>query len=166
LELRLGNHDGAAADMEVMDAREGDSMRHPGNNREEAFKVRELGEMEYMRQAKREAVEWISAHPSEFLRLTASRVIHFWFGPLHQPLMAAAISLLTILALLGARRTLPALTMPQRAALLIPLVTFPLVYYIVTYMSRYAVPINWLLLMFAGAEVWHWIKRSAIYSEN
>lgn len=161
LELRLGNHDGAAADMEVMDAREGASMRHPGNNREEALKVRELGEMEYMRQAKREAVEWIKAHLAEFLRLTALRVIYFWFGPLHQPLIAAGISLLTILAFLGARRTLLALTMPQRAALLIPLATFPLVYYIVAYMSRYAVPVNWLLLMFAGAEVWHWIKRSA-----
>jgi hypothetical protein len=88
-------------------------------------------------------------------------VIHFWFGPLHQPLMAAGISLLTILALLGARRTLPALTMPQRAALLIPLATFPLIYYVVTYMSRYAVLVNWLLLMFAGAEVWHWIKVSS-----
>lgn len=161
LELRLGNHEGAAADMEVMDAREGASMRHPGNNREEALKVRELGEMEYMRQAKREALEWIKANPGEFVRLTASRVIHFWFGPLHQRLIAAGISLLTILALLGARRTLPALTMPQRAALLIPLATFPLVYYIVTYMSRYAVPTNWLLLMFAGTEVWHWIKRSS-----
>jgi hypothetical protein len=53
LELRLGNHDGAVADMEVMDAREGDSMRHPGNNQAEALLVRELGEMEYMRQAKR-----------------------------------------------------------------------------------------------------------------
>jgi hypothetical protein len=114
-----------------------------------------------MRQAKREAVEWISAHPSEFLRLTASRVFHFWFGPLHQPLIAAGISLLTILALLGARRTLPALTIPQRAALLIPLATFPLIHYVVTYMSRYAVPVNWLLLMFAGAEVWHWIKQSS-----
>jgi hypothetical protein len=161
LELRLGNHQGAAADIEVMDAREGASMRHPGNNREEALKVRELGEMEYMRQAKREALEWIKANPGEFLPLTALRVIHFWLGPLHQPLIAAGISLLTILAFLGARRTLPMLTMPQRAVLLIPLATFPLVYYIVTYMSRYAVPINWLLLMFAGAEVWHWIKRSA-----
>ncbi len=165
LELRIGNHDGAAADMEVMDAREGDNMRHPGINQAEALLVRELGEMEYMRQAKREALDWIKAHPAEFLRLTASRVIHFWFGPLHQPMIAAGISLLTILAFLGARRTLPALTMPQRAALLIPLMTFPLVYYIVTYMSRYAVPINWLLLMFAGAEVWHWIKRSTVKGE-
>jgi hypothetical protein len=166
LELRLGNHEGAAADMEVMDRREGSSMRHPGNNREEALKVRELGEMEYMRQAKREAVEWIEAHPAEFLRLTALRVIHFWFGPLHQPLIAAGISLLTILAFLGVKRTFPALTIPQRAALLIPLATFPLIYYVVAYMSRYAVPINWLLLMLAGAVVWQWIKRNSIYSES
>jgi hypothetical protein len=30
LELRMGNHDGAVADIEVMDAREANSMRHPG----------------------------------------------------------------------------------------------------------------------------------------
>lgn len=159
LELRVGNHPGAAPAMEVMDAREGDRMRHPGNNRAEAVKVRELGEREYMRQAQSEAWDWISAHPAEFLRLTAARVMHFWFGPLHQPLVAAGISLLTILAAVGAGRALPAWTPPQRAALLIPLATFPLVYYVVAYMSRYAVPVNWLLLMLAGNEVWYWIKR-------
>ncbi len=159
LELRVGNHPGAAPAMEVMDAREGDRMRHPGNNRAEAVKVRELGEREYMRQAQSEAWDWIRAHPAEFLRLTAARVMHFWFGPLHQPLVAAGISLLTILAAVGAGRALPAWTPPQRAALLIPLATFPLVYYVVAYMSRYAVPVNWLLLMLAGNEVWYWIKR-------
>jgi len=121
--------------------------------------VQELGETKYMRQAKREALAWIRTHPTEFLHLTVSRMIHFWFGPLHRPLTALGISLLTLLAILGARRTMPALTIPQRAALLIPLATYPLIYYVVTYMYRYRVPLNWILLAFAGAEVWHWIKR-------
>ena len=157
LELRMANHEGAAATMEVMDVRQ--EHRHPRTHREEAQKVRELGETEYMRQARREALEWIRTHPTEFLRLTVSRVIHFWCGPLHRPWTAAGVSMLTILALLGARRTIPALTIPQRAAMLIPLATFPLIYYVVSYMSRYRVPLNWILLAFAGAEVWHWIKR-------
>ena len=46
--------------------------------------------------------------------------------------------------------------------LLIPLATFPLVYYVVTYMSRYRIPLNWILLLFAGAEVWHWMKRRRV----
>ena len=159
LELRMGNHDGATADIEVMDAREGASMRHPVNNQEEARLVRELGEMEYMRRARREALEWIRTHPAEFLRLTASRVVHFWCGSLHRPVSVAWVSALTLLAILGARRTLPRMTIPQRAALLIPLATYPLIYYVVVYMSRYRVPVNWILLIFAGAEVGHWIKR-------
>ena len=109
--------------------------------------------------AKREALEWITTHPTAFLRLTASRVIYFWCGPLHQPGMAAGISLFTILALLGAWRTLPTMTVPQRAALLIPPATFPLVYYVVSYTPRYRVPLDWILFMLAGAAVWHWIGR-------
>jgi hypothetical protein len=157
LELRMGNHEGAAAAMDVMDARE--EHRHPRTHREEALKVRELGEVEYMRQAGREAMAWIASHRAESLRLTASRMVHLWFGPLHRPLAALGVSALTILALLGAWRTLPPLAIPQRAALLIPLATYPLIYYFVAYMARYRTPLDWILLMLAGAEVWHWIKR-------
>ncbi len=157
LELRMAYHEGAAAAMEVMDRQQ--EPRHPRTHPEEAEKLRELGELEYMRRAGREAVEWIRAHPTHFLRLSVLRVIHFWFGPLHRPWTALGVTALTILAALGAWRTLPTLAIPQRAALLIPLVTYPLIYYFVTYMSRYRVPLNWILLLFAGAEVWHWIKR-------
>ena len=38
------------------------------------------GEMDYMRMAREQALDWIRARPGEFLRLTGSRVIHFWFG--------------------------------------------------------------------------------------
>jgi len=157
LELRMGHHEGAAAAMEVMDARV--EHRHPRTHEGEAVKVQELGEVEYMRQAGREALEWMRANPAESSRLTASRAIHFWFGPLHKPLTAAAVTALTILALLGAVRTLRAVSIPYRAALLIPLATYPLIYYVVTYMSRYRQPLDWMLLVLAGAEVWRWIKR-------
>jgi len=157
LELRMGNHEGCAAALEVTGQR--GTYRHPGDNREEALLVRQLGEMEYMRRAKREALEWIATHKAQFVRLTALRFVHFWFGPLHRPKMAVAVSALTLLALLGARRRLPAMTAPQRAAVLIPLATLPLIYYIVGYEFRYRIPIHWLLLLLAGAELWHWIGR-------
>ncbi|MHC4305746.1 MAG: hypothetical protein ACYTEY_03805 [Planctomycetota bacterium] len=157
LELRMGNHEDAAAAMEVMDARH--EHLHPRLQVEEALKVRELGEVVYMRQAGHEAVEWIRAHPATFARLTASRVVHFWCGPLHRPWAAAGVTAILLLALLGAWRTFPGLALPQRAALLIPLATFPLIYYVVAYMSRYRIPLNWILVLLAGAAVWHWIKR-------
>ena len=159
LELRIANHDGADPDIDVMVARDA-VFRHPSVSLEEARKVRDLGEAEYMRQARNEALVWIGNHPAEFLRLTLLRVVYFWCGPLRRlPWTAAAITAVTILALLGLRRTLPALTIPQRGALLIPLATFPLVYYVVSYVAHYRAPLEGLLLLLAGAEVWHWIRR-------
>jgi hypothetical protein len=72
---------------------------------------------------------------------------------------ALLVTALTLLALAGAWRTLPRLAVPQRAALLIPLAAYPLIYYVVAYMGRYRVPLDWILLVFAGAEVWRWIAR-------
>ena len=156
LELRIANHEGAAGAADVMAAREG--IRHPRINLEEAQILRELGELEYMRRARAEAIDWIETNPGEFLKLTTSRLTQFWFGPLHQPGTAIAVTTLTILALLGAWRSLPAMTIPQRAALITPLVFYPLVYYIVMYMPRYRIPLDWILLLLAGAAIWHWIR--------
>ncbi len=157
LELRMAHHEGAAAAMEVMDTR--GEFRHPRTHEEEARKLRQLGEAEYMRQAGSEAMEWMRAHPTETGALTVQRVIHIWFGPLHRPSTALAITALSLLAFVGAWRTVPSLTTPQRAVLLIPLATYPLIYYLVAYMPRYRVPLNWILLMLAGSEVWRWIRR-------
>lgn len=160
LELRMGNHEGAVADIDVMDAREGVSMRHPGCNRAEAIEMQRIGEMAYMRQARREALDWIAANPGAFVRLTALRFLHFWCGPLHDRVMVAWVSLLTMLALVGAWRVMPTMTATQRAVVLIPLATFPLVYYIVVYMFRYREPVHWIIVLLAGAEVWHWVNRA------
>jgi hypothetical protein len=158
LELRMGNYHGAIADLEVLDGLV--EWQHPSAHRGEARKVQELGEVEYMRQAGNEALEWMRTNPGTFAALTASRVVHFWFGPVvHRRWTAAAVTTLTVLALLGAWWSRGALAPPQWAVLLIPLATYPLIYYIVLYMFRYRIPINGILLILAGAAVWHWIKR-------
>jgi 4-amino-4-deoxy-L-arabinose transferase-like glycosyltransferase len=158
LELRIANHPGADADGDVTYARQG-TARHPSENLEETRRVRELGEAAYMRRAEGEALEWIRTHPGEFLRLTLMRFVHFWCGPLRLPWVAALTSTVTALALLGLRRILPSLKPPGRAALLIPLATFPLVYYIVSYQTHYPVPLEWMLLLLAAHEVQSWIFR-------
>ncbi|MCK5651871.1 MAG: hypothetical protein KAJ42_10855, partial [Gemmatimonadetes bacterium] len=145
LELRMGNHEGATGALEK-NMRAPEEYRHPRTNPVEARLIQELGEAEYMRRAKAEAVDWITGNPWEFIKLTASRSIQFWVGPLHEPGKALAITALTILALLGAWRALPKMTNPQRAALLTPLICYPLVYYVVIYMPRYRVPLDWILL--------------------
>ena len=159
LELRMGNHDGAAADIDVTAARTVE--RHPRTNEAEALELRALGEVEYMRRARGDAIEWIRENPGTFLRLTLSRFVHYWCGPLTRPVAAGLFTLLTVVALLGAWQILPRLAAPNRAVLLIPLATYPLVYYIVSYMPRYRVPLDWMLLILAGGWVWQRIDRTA-----
>ena len=148
LELYVGNHEGAHADIDVSSAQR--SFRHPRTDRNEAERVLELGEGLYMKEKGRTAVDWIRAHPREFARLTGTRFVYFWAGPLHRGSAAAPYLALTLLALFGAIRVLPTMDAFQRAALLIPLATYPLIYYIVAYMPRYGEPVRWILLLMAA----------------
>lgn len=151
LELRMGNHEGAAASMDVMD-RLGEHL-HPRSQVEEARKVQELGEVVYMKEAGREARTWVREHPGRFTELTLSRIAHWWLGPFYYPPGAVVVTALTLLALLGTWRAFPGLVPLQRAALLVPLLAFPLVYYVVAYMPRYREPVDWIFLLLAGAAV-------------
>lgn len=157
LELRMANHDEAAADMRVMDRIT--THIHPRALVEEARKVQQWGEMEYMRRARSDAVNWIFLHKKRFLQLTASRVAHFWFGSLHLPSVVLCTGLLTVLAAFGARRLWPSLTRQGRAVLFLPLASFPLIYYVTAYMPRYRIPVDWILLLLAGSAVSEWFRR-------
>jgi len=155
LELRMGNNPEALATFEEMDVH--DEYLHPRVNLSEARKVQNVGEVEYMREAKRDALAWIVSHPAEFTWLSLRRIANVWVGPLHRLSGIPAVLTLTILALLGLWRSFPAISVPQRAALIIPLATYPLVYYFVAYMPRYRLPIDWILLILAGAAAWSWL---------
>jgi hypothetical protein len=162
LELRMSNHEGAAGATDVIVAR--GNFRHPRVHVDEARMIQELGEAKYMRQAKVEAIDWIIAHQGEFLKLTASRFAQFWLGPFHQPGTALSITVLTILAVLGVWFSLPVMTQTQRAALMTPLILYPLIYYVVMYMPRYRIPLDWILLLLAGAAIWRCLRVNPIFS--
>jgi hypothetical protein len=99
-----------------------------------------------MRQAGREAAAWIRAHPFAFVQATGGRVARFWLAPVDDPRLVPGTVLVALLAALGARRAWPVLGAPQRAALLIPLLTYPLVYYVVAFDPRYRRPLDGLRL--------------------
>jgi hypothetical protein len=73
---------------------------------------------------------------------------------------------LTILAILGAKRILPNLPLPQRILILMPLITYPLIYYLVPYMARYRMPIDWILFLLASVEIWGWLGLGEVRAEN
>lgn len=164
LELRMGNHEGAYAAMDVMDAH-GEHL-HPRVHITEARKLREIGEVAYMHGAMEDALEWIKSNPGEFTRLTGLRILHIWFGPLHNPQKAIMTSALTLLAFLGLTFSWKKLSIPQRAGILIPLVTFPMIYYLVAYMPRYRVPIDWILFLLSGSAIWYWIKPEELANSH
>ncbi len=155
LELRMGNSPGALATFEEMDVQ--GHYLHPRVDINEARKMQDLGEIEYMRGAQRDALTWIVSHPAEFLWLTLQRIANVWIGPIHRPLGIPPVLGLTILAILGLWRSFRAISIPQRAALIIPLVTYPFTYYFFAYMPRYRQPIDWILVVLAGAAVWSWL---------
>ena len=113
-----------------------------------------------MRQALGETLAWIRANPGEFLKLTIQRFFLYWFGPLYSA-GPPIIALLTFLAILGLIRIFPGLPVYQRVVILVPLITFPLIYYLVPYMPRYRIPIDWMIFLLAGAEIQHLIKTGS-----
>jgi hypothetical protein len=52
---------------------------HPGGSRSERARLQEIGELNYMREKQREALQWIAGHPRQFLVLTADRFRYYWF---------------------------------------------------------------------------------------
>jgi len=158
LELRMGNHDGATASIDDPHFR--GEPPHPRTHPADALKVRELGEVQYMRESRDAAMTWIGSNPGTFARLTAKRFAYFWFGPLDRPGTAILFVVLSGLAIVGAVRAAHLLPAPPAASLLIPLLMFPLVYYLVPWQHRYRFPIEWILFLLAGSTVWTLVSHA------
>lgn len=152
LEMYVGNHEGAHPDINVSSAE--NSFRHPRTDIGEARRIQEIGERLYMKEKGHEALHWIQDYPGHFLWLTTRRALFFWTGPPHRPMAAAAQTILSILALIGLVRSFRALSPPCRAVLIVPLLTYPAVFYLVAWMPRYGQPLRWLLLLLAGKALW------------
>jgi hypothetical protein len=101
--------------------------------------VYQLGEVAYSRQKFAEAMAFVRTHPGNFLRLLAERIAAWWFPP-HPPILLAPKLVLTLLAFAGLWRMFR--RQPLIAWLfLITWLTFPDVYYLVHWSSRYRSPI-------------------------
>ena len=159
LELLVGNHPGAKA--EIDDMLNTVTHLHPRTSVEQARRVRDLGEVAFMRAAGAEARGWIAANPWTYARLSAERALAFWCRTTEELWYAVPATLVTLLGALGAARLLPRRSEAERAVLLVPLIMFPPVYYFVDYLPRYRLPVIWVLYLFAAAEVWYRLRRGA-----
>jgi hypothetical protein len=147
-ELWMGNRAGATGFL--------DESQFPIYNRQEYVSYASKGEVAYMRDKADLAKAFIHANPLEFTRLTTARFIRFWTGTGTRDgsaIFAIHALLTTSLGFFGIWR----LVMKHRLALallfVLPLMLFPLPYYITHAEFRYRLVVDPLLTILAAYAV-------------
>jgi 4-amino-4-deoxy-L-arabinose transferase-like glycosyltransferase len=137
-ELWQGNHAGGDG--------ENPALNTPAVNASERSLFRAEGEIRYMHQKGALAKSWIEEHPGEFAGLTVRRFARFWMGsskspaPMTIPLSAAA--LIGLVLLWRSRQVF--------VLFALPLVIFPLPYYMTHADLRFQFVLDPLLAILAG----------------
>jgi hypothetical protein len=169
--LSIAYRDGAHWSEPVNNHPEALMPRHPPGSEVSPFpffnlslrpEALQLGETEWDRMHMRRGLRWIAAHPSRSAVLFAEHVFYFWFPPwpgFYRLFEARtwwpytiARWILPLLALAGWFR-LRQLAPPVAQITATIVLTFPLVYYVVSWSSRYRMPIEWVLVFLAGVAL-------------
>jgi hypothetical protein len=156
-ELWVGNRAGATGFL--------DQSQFPLFSRWELAQYVSKGEVVYMRDKSTLAKEYIRAHPAEFLRLSGIRFMRFWTGTGNQDgsvVFAIHAILTTSLAVIGLGRLLRERRPSMAVLFLLPLILFPLPYYITHAEFRYRLVVDPLLTILAGFGVCGsdvWVKK-------
>jgi 4-amino-4-deoxy-L-arabinose transferase-like glycosyltransferase len=146
LELWMGNRAGATGFL--------DESVFPLFNRWEYDQYVAKGEVAYMRDKSALARSYIRAHPAEFLRLSSIRFVRFWAGTGSQggSIVFAIHALLTsCLGAMGMWRLWQRRRLNVAALFLLPLLLFPLPYYITHAEFRYRLVVDPLLTILAAS---------------
>lgn len=143
LELWVGNHDGADGYFRV--------LLHPLGSTAEMRQYQQRGEADYMAWKQHLAVVFMEQHPAAFLRLTRLRISCFW-GGVYDSGYAAVVLPTTLLGLWG----LLLLGRHNRELMwlyALPLVFYPLPYYLTHADLRFRLPAEPLLACLTGYAV-------------
>jgi 4-amino-4-deoxy-L-arabinose transferase-like glycosyltransferase len=154
LELWMGNRAGATGFL--------DESVFPLFNRCEYDQYVAKGEVAYMRDKSALAMSYIRAHPVEFLRLSGVRFTRFWSGAGTRdgsPFFVLHAVLTTALGAMGIWRLWQRRRFSVAVLFLLPLLLFPLPYYITHAEFRYRLVVDPLLTVLAGYSVSSMGKR-------
>lgn len=154
LELKFGNHPGALPSAELIALAPTPEAIHPGRVESEALLVREMGELNYMHRDLHLALGWITNHPGEFAKLSATRFLFFWCGPLNHRFEVTVITTYTLLGLAGITLIRKRVGEIQFRLWGTVFFFYPLIYYCVPFAHRYRVPIDWMIWLPAGLLVY------------
>ena len=148
LELWMGNRPGATGFL--------DESVFPLFNRGEYDQYVSKGEVAYMRDKSALAKQYIRAHPAHFLHLTGIRCLRFWAGAGTQDgsvVFVVHALLTTSLAAIGWVRLWQDRRRSLAILFLLPLVLFPIPYYITHAEFRYRLVVDPLLTILAAYGV-------------
>jgi 4-amino-4-deoxy-L-arabinose transferase-like glycosyltransferase len=149
LEILVGNSEdtSAPANYDIL----------PWVDAAEMAQLRSMGEPAYMAQKQHEAVELIARRPLRFAGLTLRRILHTWTGiweasaqwTLEESGLPHILTYtsITLLAFVGLRRAIRD-RLHQAIPLVIPLVCFPVVYYVTQTDLGFRHPIDPLICIF------------------
>ena len=148
LELWMGNRAGATGFL--------DESAFPIFNRGEYDEYVLKGEVAYMRHKSALAKAYVCGHPVEFIRLSALRFMRFWAGTGNKDgsiIFAMHAILTTSLAAIGLWRLFGERRRSLAILFLLPLLLFPLPYYITHAEFRYRLVIDPVLTILAAFGV-------------
>jgi 4-amino-4-deoxy-L-arabinose transferase-like glycosyltransferase len=127
---------------------------HPIFNSAERARYIRMGEIEYMREKQREAIEFMLTHPKRDVTQFASRFIGTWSGGTPTPLQDfvrtpglwfRGVLLFNFFVTIGTAAGI-AVLWKQRSAYLFPIVVFPVIfpwaYYLALVVPRYRLPVD------------------------
>ena len=144
-ELWVGNRAGATGFL--------DESQFPLFNRAEHAQYVRKGEVVYMHDKAALARAYIRAHPGEFVRRSAIRLLRFWMGTgtyQGSPIFPLHAVLTTALGLAGLWRLVQERRLRLALLFALPLLVFPLPYYITHAEFRYRLVIDPAVTMLGG----------------
>ena len=148
IEMRLAYNDLAQPDMLSNFSSGSTRLYHPLVSRAAAQAVLQEGEVAYNHRLLRDALRWISDHPSRAGRLTLTRLVYFWFPKTPELSRILIFSVLSLLAFAGL--FLLRSRAPDTVRLVLAVwVSYPLIFYLLVSSPRYRYPLTWMLVLLA-----------------
>ena len=145
-ELYLGNQPGSGGRLVI--------GKHPVWNSEELKEYARVGELSYVAEKRRLALEFITGHPVEFAADSLKRIAYFWCGAgddprVHPSNVIAQRTLLVTISVLGIWGCFRAVrkNVPGAWLLVSTLIFYPLTFYVTHTHVRYRHPLDPILFL-------------------
>jgi hypothetical protein len=135
------NPEGATSSLESAIVR-----YEPGVNEELSRRIASMGEVAFNKEEQRQAIDRIKQDPRRAARMFLAHLVYFWFPPAENRIFRVILAGLTLTSVFGMVLLWKHNRRPA-ALILIIWLSFPLIYYILVWSSRYRYPMEWSMIL-------------------